>query len=127
MFHRLLHYFIHEPPKLHRRPRQFINEYDIKTASHDEQLLMKAIQARSPEEAKRLMLKYKAANIYELLAMLRDEKPSFWQKIKNRAISLWMRIEGASSRHPIDKKRYRDESKIDSPYVWGLPHDDKEP
>jgi hypothetical protein len=115
-FHKILRYFIHEPEELERRPRQFINPYEIREATDDQLLMMKAVKARSPEEAQRLMELHKAANIYELLAKLERQKPSFWQRIKARAVTLVMRIEGASVENPVYRKSKSDRMEIE--YKW---------
>jgi hypothetical protein len=116
MLHRLLHYLIHQRPELTRRPRQFINPYDMRDATHDQVLIMKAVKARTPEEAERL-LKESGLSVYELLAELRDEKPNLWQRMAKRFVTLIMRIEGASWQHPVHRKR-KEDTKLEVEYRW---------
>jgi hypothetical protein len=117
VFRKLFRYFFHEPEKLAYRPRQFISPYDIREATEEQLLIMKAIKARSPEEAQRLLDKHDAANVYDLIAKLEREKPSFWQRVKGRAVTLLMRIEGSSRDNPVYRKR-RESSKLDIEYRW---------
>ncbi len=117
MFHKLFRFFFHQPIGLRRRPRQYVNEFDIREVAEDEQLLMRAIKARSPQNAQVLIAKYKAANIYELLVKLQSRKPSLWNRFKSRLALLVMRMEGATWQNPA-KVRRKDDMRMDVDYDW---------
>lgn len=76
-----------------RVPLQFVDDYDITRANHEQKLVMLAGYARSPKEAQRLMDKHKVNTARALLPLLpprRKRKNPFSQ-----LAHLVSRIEGA--------------------------------
>ena len=99
----VIRYFFRKRRGLAHLPRQYIRSYDIRDATQEEERLMKAGVARSPQEARRLLDHYNVSRAYDLLPLLPDRSRPWYVKVWRRFVWLIMKIEGA--RFPKKDKR----------------------
>ena len=92
---KIVRYFFRQRRGLAHLPRQYIRSYDIRDASIEEERLMKAGVARSPQEARRLFDHYGVQRAYDLLPMLPSRNQKWYRKLWRRFIWLMMKLEGA--------------------------------
>lgn len=103
----LIRYFFRRKRGLAHLPRQYIRSYEIRDAGIEEERLMKAGVARSPQEARRMMEHYGVSRAYDLLPLLPARQIKWYRKLWRRFVWLVMKLEGARFN---SRKRYSHES-----------------
>jgi hypothetical protein len=110
-------YFFRRRRRWRRVPRQLIGDYDITGATQDERLLMMYGVARSPDEAKRLMKKYRALDAMDCLDKLpRRARRGWWGRLKYKMLLAIRTLEGHDPRNPYALRG--DDNEIDLVYVY---------
>jgi hypothetical protein len=96
-----LRFFLYRDRRI-KIPNQMRNdEYDMRSATESQRMVMRYRLARSPEEAQRLLNKYDVQTSEELSKILYIKRPGFIARIKRRFVVLVQRIEGHDTRDLI--------------------------
>jgi hypothetical protein len=85
-----------------RPPAQFNQDYDIRTATPDELILMRHGYARNPVEAGILIRRYGTVSAAEMHH--RRHHRTAWQKISSGIVRIVMKVEGARPASRIQRR-----------------------
>lgn len=106
-------YFRPPLPKIERLPTEYSSRFDWNSATPDEQLVMMAGKARTPQAARLLMKKHGCTSAAQLLALLpRRKRPTLRSRIRD-----WlMRLQGARPTDPLTRELRRARKDANSAY-----------
>lgn len=100
-FRQVLHYMFPYVKPIARFPRIIALSEDTRRASRDEIILMELGVARTPKEARRLMVKHRAKHAQDVIDALPVKR---WATFRSRLKTVLMRIEGTSYHDPLKEK-----------------------
>ena len=100
---RVLQYFYPYQKPITRFARQLAREEDAQGATRDEIILIERGIARTPSEARRLMVQHQASHALDVI----EAMPPKHGRFKRRLQALLMRLEGSQFGDPLKKVGYK--------------------